>query len=128
MSTEGLVYSHKIPLDKVPRLILHVEDAHPYLAAHMDTLHDFGLSNSHYGQEWTRWRLKTEEFNWDKLDFDISHCLPGEEEYMANASHCIAENNLHPFWMHSLPAPYRPLVATSSAKPSADVAVTMPCV
>ncbi|KAK0460864.1 hypothetical protein IW261DRAFT_1577241 [Armillaria novae-zelandiae] len=123
-----------------------VEDAHPYLDAHMDTLNDFGLSDSRYGlalrgrvarivnliptvsrqQEWTRWRLKTEEFNRDKLEFDVSHCLPGEEEYTANASHCVAENDLRPFRMHSLPAPHRPQVAASSAKTSADVAVTMP--
>ncbi|KAK0472889.1 hypothetical protein IW261DRAFT_1570497 [Armillaria novae-zelandiae] len=171
MSTEGLVYSPKIPLDEfcrnlisarayaawyfdsqvlfvssAPELVCAVEDVHPYLDAHMDTLNDFGLSNSHYGlalhgrvahiinliptvnqqQEWTRWRLKTEEFNRDKLEFDVSHCLPGEEEYTANASHCIAENDLRPFWMHSLPAPHRPQVASLSAKLSADVAITMP--
>ncbi|KAK0460862.1 hypothetical protein IW261DRAFT_1577279 [Armillaria novae-zelandiae] len=171
MSTKGLVYSHKIPLDEfcrnligarayaaryfdsqvlfvssAPELVRAVEDAHPYLDAHMDTLNDFSLSDSRYGlalrgrvarivnliptvsrqQEWTRWRLKTEEFNWDKLEFDVSHCLPGEEEYTANASHCVAENDLRPFRMHSLPAPHRPQVAASSAKTSADVAVTMP--
>ncbi|KAK0490436.1 hypothetical protein IW261DRAFT_1555584 [Armillaria novae-zelandiae] len=171
MSTEGLVYSHKIPLDEfcrnlisawaytaryfdsqvlfvssAPELVRVVEDAHPYLDAHMDTLHDFGLSDSRYGlalcghvacivnliptmsrqQEWTRWRLKTEEFNRDKLDFNVSHCLPSEEEYMANASYCVAENNFCPFRMHSLPAPHRPQVTALSAKPSADVAVTMP--
>ncbi|KAK0460866.1 hypothetical protein IW261DRAFT_1577246 [Armillaria novae-zelandiae] len=152
MSTEGLVYSHKIPLDEfccnliAPELVRVVEDAHLYLDAHMDTLHDFGLSNSRYGlalrgrvariinliptisrqQEWTWWQLKMEEFNRDKLEFDASHCLPGEEEYMANASHCVAENDLHPFRMHSLPVPHCPQVAALSAKPSADVAVTMP--
>ncbi|KAK0482729.1 hypothetical protein IW261DRAFT_1562427 [Armillaria novae-zelandiae] len=171
MSTEGLVYSHKIPLDEfcrnligarayaaryfnsqvlfvssAPELVRAVEDAHPYLDAHMDTLNNFGLSDSCYGlalrgrvtrivnliptvsrqQEWTWWRLKMEEFNRDKLEFDVSHCLPGEEEYTANASHCIAENDLRPFRMHSLPAPHRPQVAASSAKTSADVAITMP--
>ncbi|KAK0482171.1 hypothetical protein IW261DRAFT_1561877 [Armillaria novae-zelandiae] len=170
MSTEGLVYSHKIPLDEfcrnligawaytvryfdsqvlfvssAPELVCAVEDAHPYLHAHMDTLNDFGLSDSHYGlalcgciahivniipvvnrqPEWTHWRLKTDKFKRDKLDFDVSHCLLGEEEYAINASHCVAENDLWPFRMHSLPAPHRPQVAASSAKPSADVAVTM---
>ncbi|KAK0488406.1 hypothetical protein IW261DRAFT_1556860 [Armillaria novae-zelandiae] len=170
MSTEGLVYSHKIPLDEfcrnligarayaaqyfdsqvlfvssAPELVCLVVDAHPYLDAHMDTLNDFGLSDSCYGlalhgrvahivnliptvsrqQEWTRWRLKMEEFNWDKLEFDVSHCLPGEEEYTANASHCIAENDLHPFRMHSLPAPHCPQVAASSAKIPARPRPTM---
>ncbi|KAK0491691.1 hypothetical protein IW261DRAFT_1556849 [Armillaria novae-zelandiae] len=167
MSTEGLIYSHKIPLDEfchnliraqayaawyfnsqvlfvssASDLVHVVEDAHPYLAAHMDTLHDFRLSDSRYGlalcghiaciinliptvsrqQEWTQWQLKTEEFNWDELNFNVSHCLPGEEEYTANASHCVVENDLHPFWMHSLLAPHHPQVAASSAKLSADVA------
>ncbi|KAK0472843.1 hypothetical protein IW261DRAFT_1570413 [Armillaria novae-zelandiae] len=73
MSTEGLVYSHKIPLDEfccnligarayavqyfdsqvlfvssAPELVRAVEDVHPYLDAHMDTLHNFGLSDSRY--------------------------------------------------------------------------------
>ncbi|KAK0468818.1 hypothetical protein IW261DRAFT_1573429 [Armillaria novae-zelandiae] len=170
MSTEGLVYSHKIPLDEfccnlisaqayaawyfnsqvlfvssAPELVHAVEDAHPYLAAYMDILHDFGLSDSHYGlalqgqivhivniiptidrqEEWTWWQLKTEEFKWDKLNFDVSHCLPSEEEYTTHASHCVAENDLHPFWMHALPALYRPLLATSPLKSSADVAVSV---
>ncbi|KAK0459034.1 hypothetical protein IW261DRAFT_1579261 [Armillaria novae-zelandiae] len=102
------------------------EDAHPYLDAHMDTLNDFGLSDSRYGLA-LHGRVACIINLIPTLEFDVSHCLPGEEEYTANASHCIAVNDLRPFWMHSLPAPHCPQVAASSAKTSADVAVTMPC-
>ncbi|KAK0472861.1 hypothetical protein IW261DRAFT_1660380 [Armillaria novae-zelandiae] len=108
-------------------IVRAVEDAHPYLDAHMDTLNDFGLSDSRYCLALCgRVVHIVNLIPTDKLEFNVSHCLPGEEEYMANASHCVAENDLRPFWMHSLPAPHRPQVAASSAKPSADVAVTMP--
>ncbi|KAK0481338.1 hypothetical protein IW261DRAFT_1562630 [Armillaria novae-zelandiae] len=152
MSTEGLVYSHKIPLDEfcrnligarayaaryfnsqvlfvssAPELVRAVEDAHPYLDAHMDTLNDFGLSDSRYGLA-LRGRVarivNLIPTNLTGTSLSLTSLTASLVRKNTLLTHLIALQRMtfSPFRMHSLPAPHRPQVAALSAKTSADVA------
>ncbi|PBK72213.1 hypothetical protein ARMSODRAFT_972872 [Armillaria solidipes] len=130
----GVLY--EVPVEEI---YLALEKAHPYLDAHIATLHEFSLFDCRYGlalhsqiiclvrripedkrpAEWKWWELTKSECLCDTYSLDETLCLPGEEEYQAHAEHCVPECELKPFRHQAVPLLRRLQTTHSSLKPPA---------